>query len=124
MQSTTFFVVNCKQNHKLFLSFNIKYIYLNHLKRAISPGHDLLALRQIIKLIKKEKPNIIHLNSSKISILGSLAVLFTKLKIKNQKLRIIYTVHGWVFNEPLPVWKKLFYKYAENFTARFKDKIN
>ncbi|MCK4553947.1 glycosyltransferase [Candidatus Parcubacteria bacterium] len=94
-----------------------------HLKRAISPINDLKALIEIIKLIKKIKPDIIHLNSSKISILGSIATIFFKSKIGNRQSKIIYTVHGWVFNEPMPKWKKLFYKYAEKFTALFKDKI-
>ena len=50
-----------------------------------------------------------------------MAGLFIKLKIKN--LKIIYTVHGWVFNEPLPAPVKWFYLWAEKFTAKFKDKI-
>jgi len=95
---------------------NIKYYIIPHLKRAISPINDLLSLIEIIKLIKKIKPDIIHLNSSKISILGSIASIFSKSKI-------IYTAHGWVFNEPMPKWKKLFYKYSEKFTALFKNKI-
>jgi len=98
-------------------------LIIPHLKRAISPINDLKALIEITKLIKKLKPNIIHLNSSKISILGSLAGFIYKSKIKNQKSKIIYTVHGWVFNEPLPKWKKLFYKYAEKITASLKNKI-
>ncbi len=102
---------------------NIKYYVIPHLKRAISPINDLKALIEIIKLIKKLKPDIIHLNSSKVSILGSIATIFFKLKIENRQSKIIYTVHGWVFNEPMPKWKKLFYKYAEKFTAIFKDKI-
>ena len=95
----------------------IKYIYIPHLKRAISPVHDWLAFRQIVKLIKKERPNIIHLNSSKISILGSFVAWWCKVP------KVIYTAHGWVFNEDLPWWKKYFYKILEKFTARFKDKI-
>ncbi|MCK4554763.1 glycosyltransferase family 4 protein [Candidatus Parcubacteria bacterium] len=110
---------------------NIEYHIIPHLKRAISPINDLKALIEIIKLINKLKPDIIHLNSSKISILGSLAGLLIKSKILNLcrapmrylKSKIIYTVHGWVFNEPMPKWKKLFYKYAEKFTAIFKHKI-
>ncbi len=102
---------------------NIKYYVIPHLKRAISPINDLKALIEIIKLIKKLKPNIIHLNSSKISILGSLVGFLIKSEILNLKSEIIYTVHGWVFNEPMPAWKKLFYKYAEKFTAIFKHKI-
>jgi glycosyltransferase involved in cell wall biosynthesis len=101
----------------------IKYYEIPHLKRSISPIKDFLALAEIIKLIKKIKPDIIHLNSSKISILGSLAIFIYKLLIINYQLSIIYTAHGWVFNEPSPIWKKLFYKYAEKFTSKFKDKI-
>src|SRR3989338_815664 len=99
---------------------NISYVYLSHLKRAISPWHDVLAFWQIVKLIKKEHPDIIHLNSSKVSILGSLAAKIINLK---SKIKIIYTVHGWVFNEELPVWKKYCYLWCERFTARFKNNI-
>ncbi|MDD5032462.1 MAG: glycosyltransferase family 4 protein [Patescibacteria group bacterium] len=105
-----------KENH-------IKYYPLPYLKRSISPISDFLALIQIIKLIKKVRPDIIHLNSSKISILGGIAAFISKLLIVNCQLLIVYTAHGWVFNEPLPFWQKLFYKYAEKFTAYFKDKI-
>jgi len=124
--------INLKENFDIAIAFgqqgergelakhlkqaDIKYYIIHHLKRPISPLNDFLALLEIIKLIKKIKPDIIHLNSSKISILGSIAGLLIKSKI-------IYTVHGWVFNEPLPSWKILFYKYAEKFTAILKDKI-
>ncbi|MBI2459127.1 MAG: glycosyltransferase family 4 protein [Parcubacteria group bacterium] len=108
---------------KILQKNNLKYYIIPHLKRSLSPLNDLLALREIIKLIKQYQPDIIHLNSSKISILGSLAALFTNSKIENRKSKIVYTVHGWVFNEPLPAWLKYFYKYAEKFTAKFKDKI-
>jgi len=101
----------------------IKYYEIPHLKRSISPINDFFALIEIIKLIKKLKPNIVHLNSSKISILGSIAVFISKWSIVNCQLSTVYTAHGWVFNEPLSIWKKLFYKYAEKFTSRFKDKI-
>jgi len=97
---------------------NVKFYELPHLKREICPTNDLLAFAEIIKLIKKVKPDVVHLNSSKISILGSLAT-----KLANRKIKTIYTVHGWVFNEPMSNAKKLFYKYSEKFTAFFKDKL-
>lgn len=106
----------------------IRYLPLSHLKRAISPWHDWLAFWQIVKLIKKEKPDIIHLNSSKISILGSIVVaLFRVLNFCGirivSRFRVIYTVHGWVFNEDLPWWKKTFYLLLEKWTAKFKTDI-
>jgi len=102
---------------------NIPYFVIPHLKRRISPVNDWLALFEIIKLIKSYQPDIIHLNSSKISILGSLAASLTKLSAAYRRLRVFYTVHGWVFNEPLPAGLKYFYIWAEKFTARFKNKI-
>ena len=108
---------------KILDNNNIKYFIIPHLKRGISPFNEILALREIIKLIKQYQPDIIHLNSSKISILGSIAAFIIKLRVTSYELRVFYTVHGWVFNEPLSRPVKKFYLLAEKFTARFKDKI-
>lgn len=102
---------------------NLTFYTIPNLKRSISPLRDIKALFEIRKLIKKTKPDIIHLNSSKISILGSLAPILLKSTIDNRKSKIVYTAHGWVFNEPISSFKKIFYKYAEKITALFKDKI-
>lgn len=103
---------------------NISFYYLKSLKRAISPLNDLKTIFKIIKIIKIVKPDIIHLNSSKISILSSIAgFLAQKLLIIKYKLIIIYTVHGWVFNEPGNKIKQYFYFLAEKLTAKAKNKI-
>lgn len=102
---------------------NAVYYTIPHLIRAINPYYDTIALFEMIKLIKRIKPDIVHLNSSKISILGSCAALFCHLFNREKKARFIYTVHGWVFNEPLPLWKRLFYKYAEKFSSITKEKL-
>jgi glycosyltransferase involved in cell wall biosynthesis len=134
--------VNLKSDFKIIFAFGeqgekgelaknlneakLKFFAIPHLKRKISIHNDWLAFLEIIDIIKKIEPDIIHLNSSKISILGSLAGAWIKLTRKNFKkngLKIIYTAHGWVFNEPLPAWKKYFYLYAEKITAPLKDKI-
>lgn len=94
----------------------IDFYSIPHLKRKISPLNDLLAIFEILKLIKKLKPDIVHLNSSKVSILGSIVA-------KICSLYAIYTVHGWVFNEPMPKCKKLFYFLAEKLTSFLKNKI-
>jgi glycosyltransferase involved in cell wall biosynthesis len=106
----------------------IAFFSIPHLKRNISPINDIRAVFEIIRLIKSINPNIIHLNSSKVSILGSLAIIVVRVieiksKIENRKSKIFYSAHGWVFNEPIPKLKKLFYKYAEKFTSFAKDKI-
>jgi glycosyltransferase involved in cell wall biosynthesis len=106
---------------------NIKNIYLRNLKRAINPWHDSQAFLEIRRLIKKEQPDVIHLNSTKAGILGSLAAKFTYSHNSDTNSHnshcVIYTAHGWVFNEPMPWLKKKIYFWFEKFTARYKDKI-
>lgn len=89
---------------------------LYHLKRAINPVDDLLAFFDLLNLVKRIQPDIIHLNSSKAGVLGSFLKPFTKAKI-------IYTAHGFVFNEPLPAWRKQFYILAERWASRYRDYI-
>lgn len=111
---------------KLLKDKKIKYYALNYLKRDLAPISDFLAVWEITKLINRVKPDIVHLNSSKVSIIGSWASLFSKItarEIRKKKIKILYTAHGWIFNEFLPIWKKYFYLYAEKITALLKDKI-
>lgn len=96
----------------------IKRETLQHLVRRISPLHDLLAIFELAELYRKLKPDVIHLNSSKAGILGSLATFFI-----SEKPKIVYTVHGWVFNEPLPWFTKKMYRFLERSTARLKNTI-
>ena len=98
---------------------NIASREVKYLKRNINPIYDLLAFFELRQLIRKEKPNIIHLNSSKAGILGSLALSANQ----RPKPKIIYTVHGWVFNEPLNWLKKKIYLWLEKATAKLKTKI-
>lgn len=104
---------------------DIQYYAIPSLLRKIDSQADFFALGEIIKLIKKVRPDIIHLNSSKISVLGAMAIFRLKLnpfwRFKINKTKIVYTAHGWVFHEPGV--NSLKYKKMERWTARFKDKI-
>ncbi len=102
--------------HKLkAVNPSIKIFPLTHLKREISPLHDLLAIRELKQLYQSRKPDIVHLNSTKAGVLGSLA--------KTAQTKIIYTAHGWVFLEPLGSIRKAIYRYAETYTAPYKDAV-
>jgi len=100
---------------------NIKNIYLRNLKRAINPWHDSQAFLEIRRLIKNEQPDVVHLNSTKAGIIGSLAA--RSCFMLRVPCCVVYTAHGWVFNEPMPWLKKKAYLWLEKFTARYKDKI-
>ena len=110
-------------NVKFPINSQIQIIQLNHLVRKISPIHDILAIFELSKLYKKISPAIIHLNSSKAGIVGSLANLTFHWKLEIGNWKLFYTVHGWVFNEPLNFLIKNLYKFLEKLTAKLKNKI-
>jgi len=85
---------------------------LRFAKRDVNIATDLKAVRELINLYKKTCPDIIHLNSSKVGFTGSVAGRIYNLFYapKDAKARIIFTAHGWAFNENRsPLSKLLFY---------------
>jgi glycosyltransferase involved in cell wall biosynthesis len=89
---------------------------LKYLKRSISPYYEIRAFFEILNLLKKEKPDIIHINSSKGTVLAALAGKMIKTKV-------IYTVHGSVFMASFPWLIRKFWLWIEKIFSRFKDKI-
>ena len=71
----------------------IRTIKIESLHRDINPLLDLKSLRELIKIFKDERPDIVHLNSPKISGLGAVASRITGVP------KIIFTGHGWAWNE-------------------------
>ena len=85
---------------------NIKTIEIQSLERDINLFKDIKLFWELFKIFRKEKPDIIHLNSSKMGFAGAAAARFYKLKSK-----IIFTVHGWPFNEDRSVLVKFAFKF-------------
>ena len=110
---------------------NIKIHYLKHVVRNLNIYHDFLSGFELYKLFKKTKPDIIHLNSSKIGATGAvIGWIYKKLNpvklchgVSVKTPKIIYTVHGLVLNEPLPNWQKIYYKISEKISGWCKNKI-
>ncbi|MFH1402628.1 MAG: glycosyltransferase [Patescibacteria group bacterium] len=74
-------------------SRNIKTIRISGLTRDIRIWKEFCVFFSLWKIFRNEKPDIIHLNSSKIGGLGAFAGRLAKIK------KIIFTAHGWAFNE-------------------------
>lgn len=96
-------------------SQNLAVHGLKHLKRSISPLSDFLAYFELKKLIIDIKPDIVHVHSSKAGVLGSMAAKALNVP------KIVYTAHGFVFNEPLHPIVRWLYTMAERGTAERVD---
>jgi glycosyltransferase involved in cell wall biosynthesis len=99
---------------------NIRIIELENSQRDIKTKKDFGLFFELYTIFRKEKPDIIHLNSSKMGFIGVLTVfvlnLYFKLTSKNYKLKAIFTAHGWSFNENRNFLSKLFFKVIHIMT--------
>lgn len=98
-------------------SGGIRTINLPQLGRDINLWNDGLVFISLIKLFRTERPDIIHLNSSKIGGLGALAGRIARVP------KIIFTVHGWAFNEARPRWQKKLIAFFHWLTIRFCHQV-
>lgn len=71
------------------------------LGRDISAGKDAGSFKEIFSIIRHRRPDILHVHSPKAAGLGALAGRLLGVK------SIIYTVHGWTFNESRPWHERL-----------------
>lgn len=86
--------------------------------RRINPIGDLISFLKILKLIKKEKFDIVHTHSSKAGFLGRLSAKLLGVPV------ILYTPNAFAFDKPKAVFLlKIFYLYLEKLAARWCDII-
>lgn len=74
------------------------------LARDVRMGSDVRALLGLISIIRKERPRIVHAHSSKA---GLIAVIAARMLFVP---RIIFTAHGWAWNELRPRWQRSAFK--------------
>lgn len=94
---------------------HIPYHPLSHLRRDIAPVHDCLALFQIIALIRRERPALLHTHTTKAGILGRIAGGVTHTKT-------IHTPHGHLFYGYFGKAKEQLYVLLERLAARFCER--
>lgn len=73
------------------LAARASYRPLDHVRRPLSPWHDLLGFLELVALMRRERPHIVHANSSKAGVLARLAAWIARVPIR------VFTVHGWAF---------------------------
>lgn len=92
-------------------------IYIIPMVRDIKIKQDIRTTFKIRKLLKKIKPDILYLHSSKAGAYGRIAMLF------NHKTKILYNAHGWYFNAKISEKKKKFIVLIEKILALRTNKI-
>ncbi len=97
-------------------SAGVKVVVLPALIRGISLTQDMRALLQVWRLIRNERFNLVHLNSSKAAIVGRLAAALADVPT-------VFTVHGWPFSEGVPRSRRMLALLVEKMFAPLTSQI-
>lgn len=100
----------------------IRAIRLTALQRDIAIGKEFTVLKELIRLFMRERPDIVHLNSSKIGGLGAVAAKIAA-RIIRRKIRVVFTAHGWGFYEDRPLAGRAAIFAASFIASLFQDTI-
>lgn len=96
----------------------VQFKQLKLMRKSISPLFDLISLIQIIIIVYKYRPNIIHTHASKAGLLGRFAKLFYLKKVD-----VIHTYHGNVFEGYFSDFKNKIILKTEQFLAKYSTRI-
>jgi len=91
----------------------IETITLNSLTRDVSFTREIRSTIELFKIIRSVKPHVLHVNSSKA---GGLGCFLGRITLVH---RVIFTAHGWAFNEQRPSWQLFIIKFFHWLTVLF-----
>lgn len=95
---------------------HIKVVYLAKMKNTTGLKQAKMMIAEIKRVIKSENPDIFHLNSSVAGLMGAIAGRLARVPT------LIFTAHGWAFNEDRPYQQKLIIKALHYLTVLLCDR--
>lgn len=95
----------------------VSVLLIPGLARDIRLGSDVRAFLGLVSLIRRTHPTIVHTNSSKAGLIAALAarVLFVP--------HILFTSHGWAWNELRPAWQRLAFRTLHYLTVLASHRV-
>lgn len=124
------------------ISAGLPYIEIKNFQRDINFLKEFFSFFEILKILLKTKPDIIHISSSKAGgVAGIACFTYSAMRrassfwnhfpyVRDEKMNLpaslpiaVFTVHGWAFLESRPKWQIWLIKLASKITCLFYDKI-
>lgn len=101
---------------------------LHRLRRSMNPLTNGLFIIELRRLLAKLSPDVVHFNSTNAGVFGPFAVWLHKLILhfspQSPRLRppkVIYTAHGFPFQEPGAL-RRIIFSLAERLAAPLRDR--
>lgn len=83
------------------------------LRRRIRPLADTRAVVELVRLFRRERPDIVHTHSSKAGLIGRLAARIAGVPV------VVHTVHGWSFHDGMSPVARTVAVTLERLAARW-----
>lgn len=96
---------------------NVRSVYIPELGREISFLKDLFTFWKIYRVLRKEKPDIVHTHTAKAGMLGRAAARLSGVK------QVYHTFHGHVFHGYFGKAKTAFFIFLEKMLATLTTRI-
>jgi glycosyltransferase involved in cell wall biosynthesis len=97
---------------------------IRELGRRISPVGDLRAFAQLLRLVFREAPDVIHTHTAKAGTLGRLAAcLFNITRPRRRRCLVVHTFHGHVLTGYFRPTTNLAIRLAERTLAKMTDRV-
>lgn len=97
-------------------ALGVRVHLLRHLVQPVRPVKDFLGLFEVMALIRKVRPHLLHAHSSKAGFLGRLAGRVLGVKS-------VFTAHGWAFTDGVPEGRKRLALAMERLAGRLGDLV-
>jgi glycosyltransferase involved in cell wall biosynthesis len=101
----------------LAASRNVKPVIVKELKRDITFKGDLKAFLELYRIMRRERPDIVHTHAAKAGTLGRMAAILSGVPVR------IHTFHGHIFDGYFNPVKAKIFLLIERFLALFTDKV-
>lgn len=85
--------------------------------RELNPVGDLNALVQLYRLFRLHRFDVVHTHTPKAGILGPVAARLAGVPV------VVHTIHGLLFHDRMPSWKRCLYWLPEKWTAFFSHSL-
>ena len=97
-------------------NINAGLVKVKTLHRSLNLMDDIRSFREIKKIIKELKPDLVNTHTSKAGVLGRLAA-----KSVSKKLPVVHTFHGHLIYGYFARYKSWVFTVIEKFMARYTD---
>lgn len=95
---------------------NVSYRICDGLVHPVRPAQDVRAILNMYALLRREKPDLVHANSSKAGVVARVAARLAGIPV-------VFTSHGWAFTEGVSHRRAQLFRWIEKGMAPLARKI-